>query len=268
VPSVDPSALPPPSAPRRVAASPRSSPSPKVSPSPTAALQAAPSFEVTLNQPRPAAAPPSLYQFRPADLAFLCRPLDTPAADILFHQEDEQDAAWILSAAQGTASAAFPGSRASFACVFHDRFLRTLPTSRRADFFRLLSALRRATFKQGPQGTSLVLGPDHIPFTRTVGKDSGMQQQASPRRGDKNYGEQAAPAKVSRQSRWGNKVVADSESARGSKELPDDGESSRGGRAQGYEAERARENRRARDRSPGHGRRQNDQHDRSSRRSR
>ncbi|CAN0570774.1 unnamed protein product, partial [Ectocarpus sp. 12 AP-2014] len=94
-------------------------------------------------------------------------------------------------------------------------------------------ALRRATFKQGPQGTSLVLGPDHIPFTRAVGKDSGMQQQASPRRGDKNYGEQAAPAKVSRQSRWGNRVVTDSESARRSKEQPDDGESSRGGRAEG-----------------------------------
>ncbi|CAN0421366.1 unnamed protein product, partial [Ectocarpus fasciculatus] len=110
----------PPAAPRRVVAPLR----PK-SPSPVAASprQEPPTFEVTLDQPRPAAALPHLYQFLPADMSFLDRPLNTPAADVLFHQEDHDDAAWIYAAAQGTAKADFPDTRATFADIFNDRYL-------------------------------------------------------------------------------------------------------------------------------------------------
>ncbi|CAN0148174.1 unnamed protein product, partial [Ectocarpus fasciculatus] len=155
----------------------------KESPSPVAAStrQEPQTFEVTLDQPRSAAPLPPLYQFRPADLAFLYRPLDTPAADVLFHQEDQEEADWIFAAAQGTAVADFPDTRATFADIFNDRFLGKLPAPRCAAFLRLLSALRRATFQQGPQGTSLVLGPGHTPFARTVGEDVHMPQHAAPR---------------------------------------------------------------------------------------
>ncbi|CAB1114926.1 unnamed protein product [Ectocarpus sp. CCAP 1310/34] len=94
-----------------------------------------------------------------ADIAFLHRSVGMPSRDVTFHHQDQSDAdtAWgacrqvVLDAVRPT-----PISQVTFGTLFNKGFIKKLTPFQQQNVFRLAHALRRATFRDEPQGSILV----------------------------------------------------------------------------------------------------------------
>ncbi|CAN0566542.1 unnamed protein product, partial [Ectocarpus sp. 12 AP-2014] len=99
------------------------------------------------------------YDRRSADTAFLHRSVGMPSRDVTFHEQDQPDAdtAWgacrqfVLDAVRPT-----PISQVTFSTLFNKGFIKKLTPFQQQNVSRLAHALRRATFRDGLQGSALV----------------------------------------------------------------------------------------------------------------
>ncbi|CAB1099306.1 unnamed protein product [Ectocarpus sp. CCAP 1310/34] len=92
-----------------------------------------------------------------ATATFLSRPLEMPAEGVTFHEEDKLATLFAWAGIKQLVRAHFPPPHTvAFGHIYHTPYLAKLPPSSRQSVFQLLFALRRATFHEGPQGTSVV----------------------------------------------------------------------------------------------------------------
>ncbi|CAB1097717.1 unnamed protein product [Ectocarpus sp. CCAP 1310/34] len=180
-------------------------------------------FSVTLGLPAGAeggasfAAAITVYEFHVGDTAFLSRPLELPAEDVTFQDEDKSAARYTWAGIKQLVRAQFPQPHTvAFGHIHHTPYIAKLPPSSRQSMFQLLFALRRATFNRGPQGMSVVTqdGGLQLPLARAASNndfkhDLQAPRQASPRPahgsgGDTDYSWSAAPVSKSWKNRWGD----------------------------------------------------------------
>ncbi|CAB1108853.1 unnamed protein product [Ectocarpus sp. CCAP 1310/34] len=185
---------------------------------------ATPEFSVTLGLPAGAedgasfAAATTVYEFHVGDTAFLSRPLEMPAEGVTFHDEDKLAALFAWAGIKQLVRAQFPPPHTvAFGHIYHTPYLAKLPPSSRQSVFQLLFALRRATFPEGPQGTSVVTqeGGLQLPLARAASTNDFKHDLQAPRQAssrpahgsgeDKDFSRSAAPVSKSWKNRWGDR---------------------------------------------------------------
>ncbi|CAB1103669.1 unnamed protein product [Ectocarpus sp. CCAP 1310/34] len=185
---------------------------------------ATPEFSVTLGLPAGAedgasfAAATTVYVFHVGDTAFLSRPLEMPAQGVTFHDEDKLAALFAWAGIKQLVRAQFPPPHTvAFGHIYHTPYLAKLPPSSRQSVFQLLFALRRATFHEGPQGTSVVTqeGGLQLPLARAASTNDFKHDLPAPRQAssrlahgsgeNKDFSKSAAPVSKSWKNRSGDR---------------------------------------------------------------
>ncbi|CAB1119116.1 unnamed protein product [Ectocarpus sp. CCAP 1310/34] len=141
-----------------------------------------------------------------------------PAEGVTFHDEDKLAALFAWAGTKQLVRAQFPPPHTvAFGHIYHTPYLANLPPSSQQSVFQLLFDLRRATFPEGPQGTSVVIqeGGLQLPLSRAASTNDFKHDLQAPRQAssrpahgsgeDKDLSRSAAPVSKSWKNRWGDR---------------------------------------------------------------